>query len=417
MIVCRCGAPAFHEKLPKQGAKQAMPKQWRTWIIICLICFAASVQVGRAAKPSVSPGDRLITLYVTADNKAGQSIYGLKKQDFKLLDNQQPQKLVSFRAVEGATADLPVEVILLIDEVNDSFVNVAYAKSQVAKFLQTNGGKLPVPVSLVFFTALGATIGSKPSLNGHTLLTELNQDRPPLHTVFRSQGDYGANARFKLSLRAIEQLTDYEATRPGRKLVIWIGPGWPLLDFPHLDPVEKTRKQIFNFAIGMSSRLRNAGITLYSVDPPGTADSESLQTARYQEFLKGLRDPSQAQHGNLGLQVLAYQSGGQVFTASNDIAHEITVCVSDANAFYALSFKAATADGQNEFHSLEVKIDKPGISARTRSGYYAEQGINHEVSPFAVFEDHEHTAKGFTTAIPSRPAWRSRPVFNRNGSL
>jgi hypothetical protein len=46
--------------------------------------------------------------------------------------------------------------------------------------------------------------------------------------------------------------------------------------------------------------------------------------------------------------------------------------VADANAFYVLSFDGLAGDGPNEYHTLEIQIDKPGLAARTRSGYYAQ---------------------------------------------
>jgi hypothetical protein len=87
-----------------------------------------------------------------------------------------------------------------------------------------------------------------------------------------------------------------------------------------------------------------------------------------------VRKAREAQFGNLGLQVLAAQSGGRVLNSSNDVAGEIEACVADANSFYVLSFDGLPGDGPNEYHALEVKIDKPGLKARTRSGYYAQPG-------------------------------------------
>jgi hypothetical protein len=98
----------------------------------------------------------------------------------------------------------------------------------------------------------------------------------------------------------------------------------------------------------------------------------ALQAQRYREFLKGVKVARQAQMAHLGLQVLAEQSGGRVLNTSNDLAAEIAECVADANGFYVLSFDGIEGDGPNEYHGLEVRIDKPGLRARTRSGYYAQ---------------------------------------------
>jgi hypothetical protein len=97
-----------------------------------------------------------------------------------------------------------------------------------------------------------------------------------------------------------------------------------------------------------------------------------LGTSFYGQFSKGVKGARQVQIGNLGLQVLAVQSGGLVLNSSNDVAGEIATCLTDANAYYVLSFDGAAGDGPNEYHALEIKIGKSGLTARTRSGYYAQ---------------------------------------------
>ena len=75
-----------------------------------------------------------------------------------------------------------------------------------------------------------------------------------------------------------------------------------------------------------------------------------------------MTSPSKALPANLGLQVLAVQTGGRAITTTNDLASAIAECVADADVFYVLSFEAALADSANEFHALEVTGQtKPGV--------------------------------------------------------
>jgi VWFA-related protein len=311
-----------------------------------------------------------MTLDVVVTDKSGRPIPGLQQQDFTLMDNKRPQKIVSFQAVEGgtATADPPVEVILLVDEVNTSPSQVAFARDQIERFLRRNGGQLARPVSTVIFTDSGITIVDTSSRDGNAVIADLRQKQTGLRSIVRSS-DYGASIRVELSLNSLQQLVRYEAPRPGRKLVVWISPGWPLVSAPLTSNQEQ---DVFNHIVAFSDRLRQAGITLYEIDPLGVADAAGIRTSLYQDFLKPVRKAKQAQFGNLGLQVLAYQSGGRVLNSSNDVAGEIAACDADANDFYVLSFDVLPGDGPNEYHALEIKIDKPGLTARTRSGYYAQ---------------------------------------------
>jgi VWFA-related protein len=310
---------------------------------------------------------------VVVTDKSGMPIPGLEQQDFTLLDNKQPNKILSFDAIRGgaATADPPVEVILLVDEINSSFTAVSSAREQTEKFLKRNDGVLERPVSLVFLTDSGVASTSS-SRDGNALVTELHQNKNGLRIIGRIQGIYGAGDRVQLSLHALQQFADYESTRPGRKLVIWISPGWPLLSGPRIDLSSKEEQGLFNLIVALSDALRQARITVYSIDPLGMSDTRGLRALRYEEFVKAVKKPSQANIGNLGLQVIAEQSGGRVFNYNNDVAGETATAIADASAFYVLTFDGLPGDGPNEYHALTVKIDKPGLTARTRAGYYAQ---------------------------------------------
>jgi VWFA-related protein len=334
--------------------------------------FGLSLVSGLAQQ--APPANRQITLDVVVTDKSGKPVGGLQQQDFKLLDNKQPQKILSFDAIQGgaATADPPVEVVLLVDEVNTKFTNVSFEREQIEKFLKRDGGKLPRPVSLAVLSDSGVALGNLTTEDGNALAAQLDQNKAGLRSITRSEGIYGADDRLGASLKALEQVADFESPRPGRKLVIWISPGWPLLTGPNIELTDKDQQRIFGNIVALSDSLRHARITLYSIDPLGTNDAGGYRTTYYEEFVKGVKKARQVQLGDLALQVIATQTGGRVLNSNNDVTSEIATCIADANAFYVLTFEALAGDGPNEYHSLEIKLDKPGLKALTRTGYYAQ---------------------------------------------
>jgi VWFA-related protein len=344
----------------------------RTWCVRSIYLAFLFVVCGFAQQAAPTAGtNRQITLDVLVTDKSGKPVSGLQQQDFTLLDNKQPQKILSFQAVAEKT-DPPVEVILLVDEVNTNFTSVSFERAQVEKFLKSDGGELPRPVSLAVLSDGGLVLGKVTTQDGSALVAELEQNKAGLRTITRSQGVYGADDRIGLSLNAVQQLTDYETPRPGRKILIWISPGWPLLSGPRQELDSKQQEKLFARIVALSDNLRQARITLYSIDPLGTADAGGFRTSYYLEFAKGVKKARQVQLGNLGLQVLATQSGGRVLISNNDVAGEIASAVADANAFYVLTFDGLPGDGPNEYHALDIKLDKPGLKALTRTGYYAQ---------------------------------------------
>ena len=197
----------------------------------------------------------------------------------------------------------------------------------------------------------------------------LNQYTIGLRTIRRSAGIYGADDRLQLSLTALENLVRREATLPGRKILLWVSPGWPILSGPNIQLTNKQQNSIYASVMNLSNQLRAANITLYAINPLGAGESPE-RTFYYEQFVKGITKPSQAQLGNLSLQVLAEQSGGKVFSSSNDTAALLTHALDDGNAYYELAYTPPASERPGEYHHIEVKLADPGLSARTRDGYY-----------------------------------------------
>ena len=319
--------------------------------------------------------DRHISIDVVVTDKSGKPVSGLQQQDFTLLDDKQPKTITSFRAVNETAEqdDPPMQAILLVDAVNTSFLSVSHQRQELENFLRQDGGKLLMPTSLVFLTDKSTETKPVPTRDGNALADSLKASASSLRVIGRSQGFYGAVDRAQISLRNLEGLTTYEATQPGRKLLIWLSTGWPLLSGPNTYLSQKDQEGLFSTIVDLSAALRQARITVYSIDPVGTADAGSFRTFFYETFLKGVKSAKSVQNGNLGLQVLAVQSGGLVLSSSNDIVTSMVKCVADGKAFYVLSFDSPPADNPNEYHNLLIKIDKPGLTARTRTGYYAQR--------------------------------------------
>ncbi|HEX8813699.1 MAG TPA: hypothetical protein VF742_17060, partial [Terracidiphilus sp.] len=54
----------------------------------------------------------------------------------------------------------------------------------------------------------------------------------------------------------------------------------------------------------------------------------------------------------------------------------------DAGAYYEISFAPPAPDKQNEYHKLEVRVDKPNTQVHTSAGYYAKPAaIGGKTSP------------------------------------
>ncbi len=336
------------------------------FLLVCLSCGAGTSAQQNLPDPS---GQRTIHLDVVVSSKSGPPVTGLQQQDFTLLDNKVPQTITSFKAFGGR--DAPIDVILVVDSVNTSYQNVAYERNEIDKFLRADAGSLAHPTGLAVLADKGMQIQAGFSTDGNALSTSLDQFVVGLREINRSAGFWGDSERFQISTDGLRELAARESSLLGRKIIVWVSPGWPLLSGPRiqLDPTEQ--KQIFAEIVSLSTALLQARITLCSIDPLGNADT-GFNTFYWKEFVKGVSKTSQVQVGDLALPVLAVQSGGVALNSNNDTTGLLRECVAEMAPYYEISFTPAPAKKRDEYHALEIQLANHGLTARTRQGYYAE---------------------------------------------
>jgi VWFA-related protein len=353
---------------------------------------AEAGQTVAASLPVTANREGRIHLDVVVTDKSGKPVSGLELKDFTLLDNNQPAKILSFHVVDETAqkAEPPVEVILLLDTVNlpiqvvsttrqrtDSglmsqqtpgglpFQAVSIARQQIMNYLLQNGGHLAQPVSLFVLTSQGLDLQRLPLLDGNELAAEASQRDNKLRTLSASAGMHGAVENYQFSVQMLKVIAREEAKKPGRKLLIWTGPGWPLVDSSFWGLTNADQKTLFDTIAQLSTRLREARISVYNV-----SSGTDMASGAYEGFLKGVTTAEKANSANLALKVLAIQTGGSIYGPYNDLTAQINRCVQDAGVYYTLSFDPPHAAHANEYHDLKVTVGQTKLKARTTTGYY-----------------------------------------------
>lgn len=342
--------------------------------LILLVAVLAG-SAGAQERPSsvlrkrTGPPSRTVHLDITVTPKGGgQAVAGLGAQDFQLLDDGKPREVTSFEAVDAEKH--PVEAVLLIDSVNAGYSLISQERIGIGKFLRANDGRLALPTTLAVLTDTGLKLQPSYTRDGNVLAASLDKYTIGMREIGRSTGAEGAVERLDDSLKALRTLTLYESGRPGRKIVLWVSPGWPLLSGPGVSLSARQEGMFFHEITWISTQLRESQTTLYAVNPLGV--EESVEAAfYYSQFVDPVRKASKVTAGNLGLQVLAIQTGGLVLS-STDVAALLQQCVEENGAYYRVSFEPPANDPWDTYHSLKVEVEGPGLTAHTSSGYYAE---------------------------------------------
>ncbi len=349
-------------------------------------------QAHAGASTSASDEEGLIRLDVTVHDENGDPVSGLTPTDFTLLENNKPDKILSFRAFDAAsqTTEPPVELILFLDTVSLSESQASVMRRETAKFLRQNGGHLSQPVSIFWLAASGLWIPpqAQPSFDGNGLAEALEYGSE-LQSIWSARNAQRAGTPDPsflnfLPLRTFGWIASAERQTFGRKILVWIGPSSTM--------GTGAGQNLFDTIVWFSTLLREARISLYSLSvassprpryqpstrPPELPNQFSQAPEIYESRVQGVSDARYATLIDLDRRVLALQSGGRVMNPSIDLAQQINSCVADAAAWYVLRFDpqppdhldARPHDRPDEYHELKVVIGKAGLTASTNTGFY-----------------------------------------------
>jgi VWFA-related protein len=330
--------------------------------------------------PAHSPDkeEGLINLDVLVTDSSGKPVAGLHSSDFALLENGRPNRIVSFRAFDGTSAqpESPVEVIVVIDMLQLPISLIMMEQSSVEAFLRKNDGHLAEPVRVLTLQESGIWQVADASRDGKALAAQVAHTTQYrlIHRFGAGGGEIrglpGPSGPPSINaLAGLGEIAAMERRRPGRKLLLWVGPGRSM---QAVGPQGNTFYTICWF----STLLRESRIALYSI--PVAEIEPSLS---YMGYLQGVELVKKASLMNLNTKVLAVQSGGRVLDQSFDLVSEMESCVRGANVFYTLSFDPSPADHPEEYHELKVQIDQQGLTARTNTGYYDQSFYSDQADP------------------------------------
>jgi hypothetical protein len=211
-----------------------------------------------------------------------------------MLRDGDSRQLVFFREIDAKNSEVPARVIILLDSVNNPSRTVADDRRNIEKFITQSPSHLDHPTSIGVIGDSGVTLGDpvqdrdlllkqfenlKKHLHGLSCADEENPNQTFLEMM--THGDLTSatsarqigclNQRFVTSLIGLEHIASNLLTTPGRKILIWIGAGWPLLYNNEFRPDNERIQLVWyeNLAT-LSKTLRQADVTLDMISPVGT---------------------------------------------------------------------------------------------------------------------------------------------------
>jgi VWFA-related protein len=406
---------------------------------------AAKVEDPGAFVDTVNVGVVNIDVYVT--DKKGNPVTGLTKDDFQLFENNSKVEISNFYAVnagkavaqpsdlaEAAPAAPPVpgaapapaaapadldpvrtpeeqrlRLIVYIDNYNLRPFNRNRVMRELRAFIGTKLGKTDQLMLVTYDREMHIrrTFTSDPSLIAAAMLelekisaqgVHADSDRRDVLRQIEDSRSVGEaeSAAFtyaqstyndlSFSIDSIKKMIDALAGMPGRKAVVYVSDGLPMIAGQDVFYAvqnkygEKSSSMTSTLEFNVARRLdeltsqANANrITFYTIDAAGlrSYDSNSAenQAAASAPGLSQLIDSVRISNLQSTLQTLAEKTGGVAILNTNTITPRLERVARDFNTYYSLGYTPPHF-GDGRYYKLDVKVkNRKDLQVRHREGY------------------------------------------------
>jgi VWFA-related protein len=366
----------------------------------------------------------LVVIDVEVTDNAGRPVKGLKPGDFTVLENGKAQKISTFvyadvekmataaEAREQAPVVVPVagsptksdlgplvqnrRMILLFFDLtslhNDELMRARAAALHYVKALMT-------PADLVAVVVLGNRLGILANFtNDRQTLTEaLDRLTPGVSSGLADQAaaaaqegeadvseDTGAawspdETEFNVfntdrKLEAMQDLAQLLQQIPGKKIVMQFTGG-----------ITQTGEENRTAVQAATDAANRANVSFYTIDarglfaeiPGGDASHAAASGASMFSGAAVLRQTEMRQDSRDTLETLAADTGGRAFFDMGDISKAFAQVQQDTQGYYLLGYTPSDTRTNGLWRSIKVRVDRPGLRLRFRTGYYGPKDFTH----------------------------------------
>lgn len=298
----------------------------RVSVALAGVVGLASLVAGQAPvprQPTFRSGTRTVAVHVTVTDAAKRLVTDLTREDFEILDNGRPVAITLFDA-----SVQPITVVVMLDTSASMTLTLdlleAAAEQFIIRLLPGDRAKVGAFNDKIQVLPAGDFLG----------------DRDELVAILRNELQYGNPTRL---YDAIDRSLDALAGVEGRRVVLVFTDGDDTASRVGSDEVleRARREEVMIYAIGLESH--------------------------YFDGVRRVRTRPDRR-----LRRLAEETGGGYFELDRaaDLAPTFTRVARELHSQYLMGFSPEVLDGK--VHTLEVRVKRPGTTARARRSYLAQ---------------------------------------------
>jgi VWFA-related protein len=391
--------------------------------VMALVVAALAAVSAQEQKPTFSVAVTLVTTDVIVRDAKGQFVADLKKDDFQLLEDNQPQDLVSFVLVHGgrtynvAAPPAPAAqegivlpnsrpagdeagrvLLIFVDDAHLEALNTHHLRA----FLKKAAATLVHDGDLVALVTTGTSSVSVPLTYDRKMVDEAidkvtGNGLTFLDITQLSEGPSGpANLRQRAAnsfATAYQTINELERVKNKRKAVLWVSQGY---DFNPFEGARRGTDKVFGGRYGSPTRdmirdetnpfFRSANVfaesdlqaqleeitraanranaTLFTVDPRGLVGTTDAGAQIDQDEWT-----THIQKTHSSMKTLAENTGGFALLNSNDFDPALKRIDAETSDYYVLGYYSTNQDSSKRVRELEVKVKRPDVRVSSRRFY------------------------------------------------
>jgi len=393
---------------------------------VLLLSLLAS-QLAGFQTPQVSPDTPVIRINVNlvqvdaiVTDAAGKPVKDLKAEDFELLQDGKPRTITSFEFVDVKNSpartnsrptqrrggppppsaptralrpqDIRRTLAFVVDDLGLSFEGITHVKDSLGKWVdnEMQTGDLVAVIrtssgmgSLQQFTtdkrALHAAIDrirfqvGRVGSSSFASLAGAAPDGSIDTTIFNQELSQTYMIGTMTSIQyVIQGLIDV----PGRKSLILFSESLQITSPGGRNQEAEEHMRRLTDAANRSS------VVIYGVDPRGvidttlTAEDNGAGLSTQQLSQVAAQRTTELINTQEGLETLAHKTGGLFVRASNNMSDSLREAVDDGDGYYLLGYQPEATTFQvpaPKYHSITVRVKRPGLKVRSRSGFFGTQ--------------------------------------------
>jgi VWFA-related protein len=371
----------------------------------------------------------LIQVDVTVTDSKGKPVTDLKPEEIEIYENGEKQKITNLSFITSVREKVekskekekdptaipePPKVLrneqvrrtfaLVVDDLSLSFDSAYYTRRALKKFVdeQMQDGDLVAIIrtgagigALQQFTAdkrmlyaaiekvkwnpMGSGgISAFAPIDSSLTTIEQNEDDETLPT---SDGESLDNFRSRVfatgTLGALRYVINGMSELPGRKSVILFSHGFRMMETDSEGTIRGT-SIVLDYMKVLVDQANRASVTFYTIDPRGlqytglTAADNTGGMSIQQTIAATSARSRELSDTQDGLKYLAKETGGFAVVNNNDISGGVRRVVED-HSYYLVGYDPDTDTfdpAKRKFNKLEVKVLRPGVKVRYRSGFF-----------------------------------------------